>query len=99
MAATAMGVVPQKRSSSGREMPPKASSNEPSPFLPSFEQFRVELDEHYDRRERVIKSSRGITAASKKMYSPHLIFPQFYERANSIKDFCSPKVRRMLSFE
>ena len=38
-----------------------------SPFLPIFETFRDELDEHHDRRERVIKASRDITAASKKM--------------------------------
>jgi len=38
-----------------------------SPFLPMFEIFRAELDEHHDRRERTIKASRDITAASKKM--------------------------------
>ncbi|KAI5369806.1 Putative Translin family [Septoria linicola] len=38
-----------------------------SPFLPMFEQFRAELDEHHDRRERIIKASRDITAASKKI--------------------------------
>ncbi|KAF2223707.1 Translin [Elsinoe ampelina] len=38
-----------------------------SPFLPMFEGFRKELDEHHDRRERVIKRSRDITAASKKI--------------------------------
>ncbi|KAF2402906.1 Translin [Trichodelitschia bisporula] len=38
-----------------------------SPFLPIFETFRSELDEHHDRRERIIKASRDITAASKKI--------------------------------
>lgn len=38
------------------------------PFVPMFEQFRSELDAHYDTRERIIKASRDITAASKKMY-------------------------------
>jgi hypothetical protein len=38
-----------------------------SPFMPMFESFRDELDEHHDRRERIIKASRDITAASKKM--------------------------------
>ena len=38
-----------------------------SPFIPMFEQFRAELDEHHDRRERIIKASRDITAASKKI--------------------------------
>lgn len=38
-----------------------------SPFMSMFESFRSELDEHHDRRERIIKASRDITAASKKM--------------------------------
>ena len=38
-----------------------------SPFMPMFETFRNELDEHHDRRERIIKASRDITALSKKM--------------------------------
>lgn len=36
--------------------------------LSIFENFRDELDEHHDRRERIIKKSRDITALSKKMY-------------------------------
>lgn len=42
-------------------------SSSTSPFMPAFEHFRTELDEHHERRERVIKASRDITAASKKM--------------------------------
>ncbi|KNG47409.1 translin associated factor x [Stemphylium lycopersici] len=38
-----------------------------SPFVGMFEGFRAELDEHHDRRERIIKASRDITASSKKM--------------------------------
>jgi hypothetical protein len=38
-------------------------------FTAMFEGFRDELDEHHDRRERIIKASRDITAASKKMYA------------------------------
>ena len=38
-----------------------------SPFMPMFESIRDELDTHHDRRERVIKASRDITASSKKM--------------------------------
>ncbi|KAH7079094.1 Translin [Paraphoma chrysanthemicola] len=38
-----------------------------SPFVAMFEGFRKELDEHHDRRERTIKASRDITAASKKI--------------------------------
>ncbi|KAJ5638927.1 hypothetical protein N7528_001317 [Penicillium herquei] len=36
-------------------------------ILSVFENFRNELDEHHDRRERVIKASRDITALSKKI--------------------------------
>jgi hypothetical protein len=36
-------------------------------FHDMFEGFRDELDEHHDRRERIIKASRDITALSKKM--------------------------------
>ncbi|KAI5844530.1 Translin family-domain-containing protein [Morchella snyderi] len=38
-----------------------------NPILDMFSNFRDELDEHHDRRERVIKASRDITALSKKM--------------------------------
>ena len=38
-----------------------------SPFMSMFETFRSEVDEHHDRRERIIKVSRDITALSKKM--------------------------------
>ncbi|KAF1941568.1 Translin [Clathrospora elynae] len=38
-----------------------------SPFMAMFEDFRKELDEHHDRRERIIKASRDITASSKKI--------------------------------
>ncbi len=38
-----------------------------SAYLPVFQGFRDGLDEHHERRERVIKASRDITAASKKM--------------------------------
>ena len=36
-------------------------------FMTMFETFRSELDEHHDRRERIVKASRDITASSKKM--------------------------------
>ncbi|KAI5803764.1 Translin [Geopyxis carbonaria] len=38
-----------------------------NPFMPMFLHFRDELDEHHDRRERVIKTSRDVTALSKKL--------------------------------
>ncbi|KAF3922576.1 hypothetical protein ABW21_db0209865 [Orbilia brochopaga] len=37
------------------------------PYIDMFMGFRDELDRHHDRRERVIKASRDITAASKKI--------------------------------
>ena len=52
-----------KRSHDGVEKDESSAS----PFMSMFETFRDELDEHHDRRERIIKASRDITAASKKM--------------------------------
>ena len=45
-----------------------------SPYMSMFEGFRAELDTHHERRERIIKASRDITAASKKMYGIKLKF-------------------------
>lgn len=36
-------------------------------YTPMFESFRDELDDHHDRRERIVKASRDITALSKKI--------------------------------
>ena len=47
-----------------REAPKEVVRNA---YTPMFEAFRDELDEHDDRRERVIKASRDVTALSKKM--------------------------------
>lgn len=44
-------------------------SSNVSPFMPMFEIFRSELDKHHDRRERIIKASRDITALSKNMWA------------------------------
>ncbi|KAH7368464.1 translin associated factor X [Plectosphaerella cucumerina] len=38
-----------------------------SRFTPMFVQFRDELDEHHDRKERIVKVSRDVTALSKKI--------------------------------
>lgn len=57
----------EKRKYSAMVLTPE-TSDRASPFLPMFEQFRCELDEHFDRRERIIKIGRDITAASKKMW-------------------------------
>ncbi|RMJ27618.1 translin-associated factor TraX [Aspergillus sp. HF37] len=43
------------------------ATEQPSEITSIFKAFRDELDEHYDRRERIIKTSRDITALSKKI--------------------------------
>jgi len=51
-----------------------------------FMQFRDKLDAHYDRRERLIKISRDITALSKKMiFSLHRIRGQITALPLNIK--------------
>lgn len=48
----------------------KANGQQAAPrgrFHDMFEGFRDELDEHHDRRERIVKVSRDVTAQSKKM--------------------------------
>ena len=57
----------RRRLNSTLEQNTMDSASAPSPFMPAFEFFRNELDEHHDRRERIIKASRDITALSKKM--------------------------------
>lgn len=54
-----------KRNREGKQNGKKPESD--SPYIPMFETFRAELDEHHDRREKIIKASRDITAHSKKM--------------------------------
>lgn len=49
-------------------------------FTPMFSKFRDELDEHHDRRERIIKASRDVTALSKKMY----FFSSFEQNQNEL---------------
>lgn len=51
-----------------------AEPSEPASILSIFENFRDELDEHHDRRERIIKNSRDITALSKKMCLPLVVW-------------------------
>jgi hypothetical protein len=58
-----MAGVKRSRDASQSEKNPDGDS----PYIPMFETFRAELDDHHDRRERVIKASRDITAQSKKM--------------------------------
>ena len=54
-----------KRSRDGPKQQGRADVD--SPYISMFENFRAELDEHHDRREKIIKASRDITASSKKM--------------------------------
>ncbi|OAA54992.1 translin-associated factor [Niveomyces insectorum RCEF 264] len=59
-----------RASSNKRPARPGASSSSSAAprnaYTPMFEQFRDHLDAHHDRRERVVKASRDITALSKK---------------------------------
>ncbi|KAF4636499.1 hypothetical protein G7Y89_g1603 [Cudoniella acicularis] len=77
-----------KRHHDGAE---KESEVKSSPFMPMFEVFRDELDEHHDRRERIIKASRDITAASKKIVRalkseiPEKISKEIKERAGAMQ--------------
>ena len=56
-----------KRDWNGNRRPKEAPEQPQSRFHGMFEGFRDELDEHYDRRERIVKASRDVTAQSKKM--------------------------------
>jgi hypothetical protein len=59
-----------------------------SPFLPIFTQFRDELDEHHDRRERMVKASRDVTASSKKMWvKASCSTPQFTDNSEEYSLF------------
>lgn len=52
----------------------QVDADEPATTILSiFGTFRDELDEHHDRRERIIKTSRDITGLSKKMLVSLLI--------------------------
>jgi hypothetical protein len=54
-----------KRSRDGVKVQGNAGAD--TPYIAMFEAFRIELDEHHDRREKIIKASRDVTASSKKM--------------------------------
>lgn len=64
-----------KRDRDGNMRPnePKQKPAAPeSQFTPMFMKFRDELDQHHDRRERVVKASRDVTALSKKMWDRNI---------------------------
>ncbi|KLU81052.1 hypothetical protein MAPG_00147 [Magnaporthiopsis poae ATCC 64411] len=63
--------MPPKRDRQG-DPKPRGSKQAPreivrNAYTPMFEGFRDELDRHHDRRERIVKASRDITALSKKI--------------------------------
>ncbi|KAF1817306.1 Translin [Eremomyces bilateralis CBS 781.70] len=64
-------------------------STSDGPFQSMFETFRVELDEHHARRERVIKASRDVTAASKK-----IIFS--LQRTRELDQPISPPIKKTI---
>ncbi|KAL8804287.1 MAG: hypothetical protein Q9182_002652 [Xanthomendoza sp. 2 TL-2023] len=70
----------------------KEESSSLSPFMSIFETFRDDLDDHQDRRERIVKASRDITALSKKIVRnlqspiPPPIAKEVNARYGSIRD-------------
>lgn len=65
-----MAGVKHERDDSGNDVDAKAMRGQVDgrdDILAMFTDYRTELDEHHDRRERIVKASRDITALSKKM--------------------------------
>ncbi|KAJ6442679.1 hypothetical protein O9K51_03854 [Purpureocillium lavendulum] len=56
-----------KRDRDGNERAKNAPDGPRGRFHDMFAHFRDELDEHHDRRERIVKASRDVTAQSKKI--------------------------------
>ncbi|SPO02077.1 related to translin-associated protein X [Cephalotrichum gorgonifer] len=73
-----------KRDHTGETVPVRAA---PGRFQSLFEGFRAELDEHYDRRERIVKASRDATALSKK-----IIFA--LHRSSAVNEAPSPAIQK-----
>ena len=66
------GVGGVKRDYQGKEKARDAQQQQPqqhsrNAYTPMFEYFREELDVHHDRRMKIQKVSRDVTALSKKM--------------------------------
>ncbi|KAJ3547992.1 hypothetical protein NM208_g1228 [Fusarium decemcellulare] len=64
------GGVKRDRDGNARTKGPGGFKQQAAPrgrFHDMFEGFRDELDEHHDRRERIVKASRDVTAQSKKI--------------------------------
>ncbi|KAL4919063.1 Translin family-domain-containing protein [Aspergillus aurantiobrunneus] len=59
--------IPLRNDAPQSQSPAIAMAKSSPNVLSMFEGFRDELDQHHDRRERLIKTSRDITALSKKI--------------------------------
>ncbi|THV06089.1 Translin [Dendrothele bispora CBS 962.96] len=60
-------------------------------FLPAFQSFRDELDDHNDRRERLIKASRDITNIAKKTI--FLLHRVVLESENPFEDRSASRIK------
>ena len=58
--------APTSKETSHEDNAQSGMDDSSSQTLAIFGTFRDELDEHHDRRERIIKTSRDITALSKR---------------------------------
>jgi hypothetical protein len=56
-----------KRTRDGEMANARLHEEASTPYTAMFNDFRTELDEHHERREKIIKASRDITASSKKL--------------------------------
>lgn len=76
--------IPLRNDAAQSKSPTEAMAESTTNILSMFEGFRDELDQHHDRRERLIKISRDITALSKKMCASNFIYtpPQLPYQTN-----------------
>ncbi|KAM0329284.1 hypothetical protein ACHAQA_004589 [Verticillium albo-atrum] len=85
-----------KRDREGNTRPKDGGKSGPalveSRFTPMFMDFRNELDEHHDRKERIVKASRDVTALSKKILGdlPRRTQDEINARMAEIKDHLTP---------
>ncbi|KAJ2898353.1 hypothetical protein MKZ38_003981 [Zalerion maritima] len=88
---------------SGPKPKPKPKPELPrTPYTSMFEEFRDEIDQHHDRREKIVKASRDVTGLSKKIIFsllrhralssplPPSIESEFASRISEIKSLILP---------